>query len=48
MIGPGPCEAEICQREHQGGDRIIESTDDLVRINEKNYHKGCEPADPRR
>jgi hypothetical protein len=32
MISPGPCEAEICQREKQGRDRIIEIIDDLVRM----------------
>lgn len=35
IIGPGPCEAEKCKRELQGGDRIIENDDDLVRLQGK-------------
>jgi hypothetical protein len=44
MVGPGPCEAEICQRELKGGDRIIENEDDRVRVLDRNYHKGCHPT----
>jgi len=42
-MGPGPCEAKVCQRELQGGDRGIDEGE-LVRIEDKNYHKGCEPT----
>jgi len=43
VMGPGPCEAKVCQRELQGGDRGIDEGE-LVRIEDKNYHKGCEPT----
>jgi hypothetical protein len=43
IVGPGPCEAEQCQRELQGEDKNIE-IDELVRVQGRNYHKGCEPT----
>ncbi|MGA3350188.1 MAG: glutamine--tRNA ligase/YqeY domain fusion protein [Candidatus Sulfotelmatobacter sp.] len=44
MHGPGPCEAQRCQRELRGEDRIIKHANDGIRVRGKNYHKGCEPS----
>ncbi|HTC46283.1 MAG TPA: glutamine--tRNA ligase/YqeY domain fusion protein [Candidatus Aquilonibacter sp.] len=44
MHGPGPCEAQRCQRELRGEDRIIKHANDGIRVCGKNYHKGCEPS----
>jgi hypothetical protein len=35
----GVCEAEVCKRQS----RILTSEDDIVRIDRRQYHKGCEP-----
>lgn len=40
LHGPGPCQADECQR----SDRNITSADDRVRVRGKDYHKGCEPT----
>jgi hypothetical protein len=39
-----PCEAAVCQRELESGDRNI-NPDDHIRVRGKNYHTGCEPPD---
>ncbi len=44
VLGPGPCEARVCQKELEGGDRNIRP-DDHIRVRDKNYHRGCEPPD---
>jgi glutaminyl-tRNA synthetase len=44
MHGPGPCEAQRCQRELRGEDRVIKHANDRIRVRGKNYHKGCEPS----
>jgi glutaminyl-tRNA synthetase len=44
MHGPGPCEAQRCQRELRGEDRIIKHANDRIRVRGKSYHKGCEPS----
>lgn len=44
IYGPGPCEAPVCQKEREGGDRNIHP-DDHIRVRGKNYHRGCEPPD---
>ena len=44
MHGPGPCEAQRCQRELRGEDRIIKQANDGIRVRGKNYHRGCEPS----
>jgi glutaminyl-tRNA synthetase len=44
MHAPGPCEAQRCQRELRGEDRIIKHANDGIRVRGKHYHKGCEPS----
>jgi len=36
----GNCQAEFCRR----GDVIICDENDLMRVGDRNYHKGCEPT----
>jgi len=36
----GTCQAEPCKR----GDVVICDEKDLLRVGDKNYHKGCEPV----
>jgi hypothetical protein len=35
----GNCQADLCKR----GDVVICNEKDLLRVGDKNYHKGCEP-----
>jgi glutaminyl-tRNA synthetase len=45
MHGPGPCEAQRCQRELRGEGRIIKHANDRIRVRGKTYHRGCEPSE---